>query len=88
MTSGVDVWYETTDLFYKLQQLFGRFALDPRYREDIARSLQGNPYQPQNQERSQRILDLMREAYDQVMSDPDNLLRPGALDPVRAESTG
>jgi 1H-pyrrole-2-carbonyl-[peptidyl-carrier protein] chlorinase len=86
VTAGVDVWYETTHLFYKLQQLFGRFAIDPRYREDIARSLQGNPYQPVNEERARRILELMREAYEQIMSDPDNLLRPGAFDPVRAES--
>jgi FADH2 O2-dependent halogenase len=87
VNAGVDVWYETTDLFYKLQQLFGRFALDRRYREDIARSLQGNPYNPVNQDRGRRLLAVMREAYEQVMADPDNLLRPGALDPSRA-STG
>jgi 1H-pyrrole-2-carbonyl-[peptidyl-carrier protein] chlorinase len=88
VTAGVDVWYETTDLFYRLQQLFGRFALDPRYREEIARSLQGNPYNPTNQERARKILALMREAYDQVMSDPENLLRPGALDAAVVETTG
>jgi len=68
-------------MFYKLQQLFGRFALDPRHREDISRSLQGNPYDPENGVRSRRILEEMRSAYDEVMRDPDNLLRPGALDP-------
>jgi flavin-dependent dehydrogenase len=86
VNDGVDVWYETTDLFYRLQQLFGRFALDRRYSEDIARSLQGNPYQPENQERSRRILQVMREAYEQVMGDPENLLRPGALDPAVSET--
>ena len=80
INAGVDVWYETTDLFYKLQQLFGRFALDRRYREDIARALQGNPYVPENQARARQLLDAMRKAYEEVMADPDNLLRPGALD--------
>lgn len=82
VNDGVDIWYETTQLFYKLQQLFGRFALDRRYREDIARSLQGNPYNPENQARARRLLQEMRDAYEQVMQDPDNLLRPGALDPA------
>jgi FADH2 O2-dependent halogenase len=81
VNEGVDVWYETTAMFYKLQQLFGRFALDPRHREDISRSLQGNPYDPENGVRSRKILEEMRSAYDEVMRDPDNLLRPGALDP-------
>lgn len=84
VNDGVDIWYDTTALFYRLQQLFGRFALDKAHREDIARSLQGNPYNPVNRERSRRILDLMMEAYDEVMTDPENLLRPGALDPDRA----
>ncbi len=81
---GVDVWYETTTMFYKLQALFGRFAMDKRNREDIARALQGNPYEPMNRARARRILDEMRVAYEQVMADPDNLLRPGALDPASA----
>jgi FADH2 O2-dependent halogenase len=86
ITAGVDVWYETTQLFYRLQQLFGRFAIDPRYREDIARSLQGNHYTPVNQERAHRLLGAMREAYEQVMADPDNLLRPGALEAAAVEA--
>lgn len=84
VNDGVDIWYETTDMFYRLQQLFGRFALDRRYRPEIARSLQGNPYQPENRARARKILELMRETYDQVMEDPENLLRPGALDPSDA----
>ncbi len=79
VTDGVDVWYETTDIFYRLQALCGRYAMDPRYREDIARSLQGNPYSEVNRERSRRLLAKMRGTYDEVMSDPNNLLRPGAL---------
>ncbi|HEX9711449.1 MAG TPA: NAD(P)/FAD-dependent oxidoreductase [Actinomycetota bacterium] len=83
---GVDVWYETTALFYRLQQLFGRFALDTRHREDVARSLQGNPFKQENAARSRKLLALMEEAFEQVMADPDNLLRPGALDAERANS--
>lgn len=84
VNDGVDVWYETTTLFYKLQQLFGRFALDARYRENVARSLQGNPFKPENRARARELLAVMEEAYAQVMSDPDNLLRPGALGEERA----
>jgi 1H-pyrrole-2-carbonyl-[peptidyl-carrier protein] chlorinase len=88
MTEGVDVWYETTDLFYRLQQLFTRYAMDRRYRGDIARALQGNPYLEENRARARQILERMRADYEQVMLDPDNLLRPGALDPVGGESDG
>ncbi len=81
VNAGVDIWYDTVDLFYKLQQLFGRFATDRRYAADVARALQGNPYDPVNRERTRRLLDRMREAYEGVMADPRNLLRAGALDP-------
>jgi FADH2 O2-dependent halogenase len=79
VNSGVDIWYETTDIFYRLQALCGRYATDLRYKEDIARSLQGNPYSPINRERSVRLLAEMQGTYEEVMADPDNLLRPGAL---------
>jgi FADH2 O2-dependent halogenase len=88
LNAGVDVWYETTRLFYELQQLFGRFAVDPRYAEDVARSLQGNPYDPANQVRARRLLDAMQIDYERIMRDPDNLLRPGALTPVRGARHG
>jgi flavin-dependent dehydrogenase len=84
VSDGVAVWYETVDLFYKLQQLFSRFATDRRCTEDVARSLQGNPFDPNNRARSRKLLEVMRAAYDQVMADPRNLLRPGALDPPRS----
>lgn len=84
VNEGVDMWYETTNMFYKLQALFGRFALIRKNREDVARALQGNPYQPENRARARRMLDEMRESYEQIMADPNNLLRPGALDPVSA----
>jgi hypothetical protein len=61
--------------------LFGRFATSRRYAADVARALQGNPYDPVNRERTRRLLDRMSEAYEVVMADPRNLLRAGALDP-------
>src|SRR6266511_3591963 len=85
VNEGVDSWYDTVDLFYKLQQLFGRFATDRRYAADVARALQGNPYDPVNRERTRRLLDRMWEAYEGVMADPQNLLRAGALDPKDQE---
>jgi FADH2 O2-dependent halogenase len=81
VTEGVDIWYETVDLFYKLQQLFGRFATDRRYVADVARALQGNPFDPANRDRTRRLLDEMRRAYEDVVADPRSLLRAGALDP-------
>jgi FADH2 O2-dependent halogenase len=81
VTDGVDVWYEVTDIFYKLQALCGRYAMDARYREDIARALQGNPYAKVNGDRARGLLADMWQTYDQVMRDPENLLRPGALSP-------
>jgi 1H-pyrrole-2-carbonyl-[peptidyl-carrier protein] chlorinase len=86
VTDGVDIWYDTVDLFYKLQQLFGRFARDRRYVGDVARALQGNPFDPVNRARTRRLLDTMRQAYEGVMSDPRNLLRAGALDPPAPEN--
>jgi FADH2 O2-dependent halogenase len=85
VNEGVDIWYDTVDLFYKLQQLFGRFATDRRYAEDVARALQGNPFDPVKRQRTRRLLERMRETYEAVMRDPDNLLRPGALQPGEGE---
>jgi hypothetical protein len=86
VTDGVDVWYETTDIFYKLQAICGRYAMDKRYREDIARSLQGNPYSEVNRDRARRLLADMRSTYERVMADPNNLMRPGVLRPPPPET--
>ena len=88
VTEGVDVWYETVDLFYRLQQLFGRFATDRRYRADVARALQGNPFDPTNRERTRRLLDEMRRTYEGVIANPRSLLRAGALDPEAHDGGG
>jgi 1H-pyrrole-2-carbonyl-[peptidyl-carrier protein] chlorinase len=76
---GIQLWYELTDLFYRLQNLFSRFAVTRRHREDVIRILQGNLYVRDTQERARRMLRVMRESYEAAERDPENLLRPGAL---------
>jgi 1H-pyrrole-2-carbonyl-[peptidyl-carrier protein] chlorinase len=86
VNDGVDIWYDTVNLFYKLQVLFGRFATDRRYAGDVARALQGNPYDPVKRERTRALLEAMERTYSRVMDNPHSLLRPGALDPASAET--
>jgi FADH2 O2-dependent halogenase len=76
---GVDVWYELIDTFYRLQSLVSRFVTNPRYREQIIRTLQGNPYDPDTQARARALLDVMNATFEKVMTDPENLLRPYAM---------
>ncbi len=90
---GVDIWYELIETFYKLQSLVSRFVTKRGWREQITRTLQGNPYLPETQERARILLDAMHESFDKVMADPQNLLRPwamlpeGALDPEPLEAS-
>ncbi|MGQ0669854.1 MAG: NAD(P)/FAD-dependent oxidoreductase [Actinomycetota bacterium] len=79
--TGVDIWYELIDTFYKLQNLVTRYATRPFWREQIVRTLQGNPYIPETQERALKLLDAMRHSYETVMANPRNLMRPWAMDP-------
>lgn len=79
---GVDAWYDLIALFYKLQNLFTIFAVRKRFREQVVRILQGNLYIPESLERAREMIAVMQEAYEKVMRDPDNLLRPGALEPA------
>lgn len=85
ISDGVGVWYELIRTFYQLQNLLSRFALSPVWRERIVRTLQGNPYMPETRERARLLLDAMHEVYDKAMSDPNNLLRPWAMDPGRTD---
>lgn len=84
--TGVDVWYDLISMFYKLQNLLTRWATSPHRREQIIRTLQGNPYLPETQERARKLLSAMQGSYEQVMSNPRNLLRPWAMDPERDRS--
>jgi flavin-dependent dehydrogenase len=86
LESGVDIWYEMIDTFYRLQNLVSRFATRPGWRELIVRTLQGNPYQPETRERARKLLAAMHESYDKVMADPNNLMRPWTFDPQRSGS--
>jgi FADH2 O2-dependent halogenase len=78
--TGVDYWYELISMFYKLQNLLTRFATSPRRREAIIRTLQGNPYIPETQQRARALLDEMQRSYEAVMSQRGNLMRPWAMD--------
>nr|MBA3727842.1 tryptophan 7-halogenase [Actinomycetota bacterium] len=81
--TGVDVWYELISMFYKLQNLLTRWATSPSRREEIVRTLQGNPYLPETQRRARALLGAMQEAYEKVLRSPGNLLRPWAMDPEK-----
>ena len=76
---GVDAWYDLIALFYKLQNLFTIFAVRKRFREKVVRILQGNLYMPESLERAREMIRIMEESYEQIMDDPTNLLRPGAM---------
>jgi 1H-pyrrole-2-carbonyl-[peptidyl-carrier protein] chlorinase len=81
--TGVDVWYDLISMFYKLQNLVTRYATSPKRREQIVRTLQGNPYLPETQERARTLLAQMQATYEIVMKDPTNILRPWAMDPEK-----
>jgi flavin-dependent dehydrogenase len=80
INAGVDSWYETITLFYKLQNLLTRFVTHKKWREYVIRALQGNPYTPENVARNKQLQDAMNDAYDAVIHDPKNILRPWAMD--------
>jgi flavin-dependent dehydrogenase len=83
VVTGMDVWYDLISMFYRLQNLVSRYATSPRWREQIVRTLQGNPYIPETQERARTLLAAMQQSYELVMREPANLLRPWAMDPER-----
>jgi len=82
---GIDIWYELIETFYRLQELVTRFVTRSDYREKMFRALQGNPYLPETQSRARAALDAMHESFDRIMADPQNLMRPWALDPARSD---
>jgi FADH2 O2-dependent halogenase len=84
--TGVDVWYDMIEAFYSLQNLFTVFAVRRRWRELLVKTLQGNPYLPESQERARHLLNAMIEARQRIMAAPDSLLRPWALTTAPAGS--
>jgi 1H-pyrrole-2-carbonyl-[peptidyl-carrier protein] chlorinase len=83
VTAGVDSWYETIRLFYKLQNLLTRFAVHKRWRPNVIRALQGAPYTPERVASNRALQGAMEAAYEQVIADPNSLLRPWAMDPEK-----
>ena len=81
--TGVDSWYDTIRLFYKLQNLLTRYAVHPKWRRYIIRALQGAPYTPERVANNKELQAAMLGTYDEVMRDPDSLLRPWAMDPEK-----
>jgi flavin-dependent dehydrogenase len=79
ITDGVDAWYDLIALFYKLQNLFTLFAIKDEHRQKVVRILQGNLYMPETLGRAREMISLMEAAYERIMAQPTNLLRPGAL---------
>jgi FADH2 O2-dependent halogenase len=79
VNGGLDAWRDIVVLFYRLQVLFTYFAVRPSFREDAIRILQGNLFNRPALERAREMISRMEKAYDSIMGDPDNLLRPGAL---------
>jgi 1H-pyrrole-2-carbonyl-[peptidyl-carrier protein] chlorinase len=84
--TGVDIWYDLISTFYRLQNLVTRYATSPRWREQIVRTLQGNPYLPDTQERATALLAAMNRSYESILQDPENLLRPWSMDPEKDHS--
>ena len=78
---GVQAWHDLISLFYKLRNLFTAFAVRRRFRERVIRILQGNLYMPDSLDRARKMIQLMEESFQKITSDPENLLRPGALIP-------
>jgi FADH2 O2-dependent halogenase len=83
VTAGVDSWYDTIRLFYKLQNLLTRFAVHHKWRPYVIRALQGAPYTPERIASNRALQGAMEEAYEAVIKDPNSLLRPWAMDPER-----
>jgi FADH2 O2-dependent halogenase len=79
VSDGVEAWYDLIALFYKLQNLFTYFATKKEHRETVVRILQGNLYQPESLQRAREMIAMMEDAYEKIMADPTNLLRPWAM---------
>ncbi|TMK96203.1 MAG: NAD(P)/FAD-dependent oxidoreductase [Actinobacteria bacterium] len=80
---GVDSWYDTISLFYKLQNLLTRYAVDRKWRPYLIRALQGAPYNKERVESNRKLQEAMQASFDRVMTDPESLLRPWAMDPEK-----
>jgi flavin-dependent dehydrogenase len=83
VNAGVDSWYDTIGMFYKLQNLLTRFAVHQKWRPYLIRALQGCPYTPEREASNRALQGAMQDAYEKIMKDPNNILRPWAMDPEK-----
>ena len=66
-----------------IQIIFTLFAVGNRFREKLVRTLQGNLYMPETLQRARELIDQMRDSYEKIMANPDNLLRPDTIRRLR-----
>ncbi len=81
---GVEVWYQLTDLSYRMPLLFTLFIVSRKYRAQLVRVLQGNPYLPETQAKAKEIIEQMWTFYDKTARRDNSVLRPSALGPQPA----
>jgi FADH2 O2-dependent halogenase len=72
MTRGVRNWYRFISLYYRLNLLFTAFVIDPRYRIDVLKLLQGDVYD----EDEPAVLSRMREIVKEVEENPKHMWHP------------
>jgi FADH2 O2-dependent halogenase len=79
VTVGVDIWYDFIEMFYTHPHVVTRYVSSRKWREKMVRTLQGNPYSKESQDRAREILEHMGATHERVMADPNNLMRPDAI---------
>lgn len=67
---GTRNWYRFISVYYRLNVLFTSFVIDPRYRLDVLKLLQGDVYDDDEP----AVLTRMRDMVQAVESNPDHLL--------------
>src|SRR4029077_3048389 len=66
---GIKNWYNFICIYYRLNVLFSMFVLDPRYRCDVIKLLQGDVYDDE----SPAVLSKMRETIHHVEQNKNHL---------------
>lgn len=81
ITDGVSIWYALIQQFYRIKLLFTRYIVSRSHRESVIRTLQGNLYEPEAQERARRFLDLMEKTDEDAITSIGKLLEKQGVDP-------
>ena len=66
---GTKNWYNFISVYYRLNVLFTAFIMDPRYRLDVLKLLQGDVYE----EQEPTVLTRMREIVTEVEQNPKHI---------------